>query len=36
MYKNKVKHDRKFFEIPTLLSFEGGNLESENSKNFHV
>ena len=25
MYKNRVKNDRIFFEIPTLLSSEQGN-----------
>ena len=32
MYKNRVKSDRNFFEIPALLSWEQGNSEWENSK----
>ena len=32
MYKNKVKNDRKIFEIPALLSCEWGTPEWESSK----
>ena len=32
MYKNRVKNDRIFFEIPALLACERGNPEWENSK----
>ena len=32
MYKNRVKNDRSFFEIPALLSCEWGNREWENIK----
>ena len=31
MYKNRVKNDRKIFEIPALLSSQQGNPERENS-----
>ena len=31
MYKNTVKNDRIFFEIPALLCCEGRNPERENS-----
>ena len=30
MYKNRVKNDGKSFEIPALLSCEGGNPGQEN------
>ena len=32
MYINRVKNDRKFFEIPTLLSCQRENPEHGNSK----
>ena len=35
MYKNRVKNDRKFFEIPSHLSCEWGKPEQENSK-WHI
>ena len=32
IYKNRVKNNRNFFEIPALLSCKRGNPERENSK----
>ena len=35
IYKNRVKNDRKDFEIPALLSSKWGNLERENLKKYY-
>ena len=36
MYKNRVKNDRKCFEIPALLSCKRGNLAENGSGKFKI
>ena len=36
MYKNRVKNDRNFFEIPTLLSCERGNPAENGAGKFKI
>ena len=36
MYKNRVKNNRNFFEIPALLTCEQGNQEGKIQNNIYI